>query len=112
MLLQVPAEVQQRFGQQAAVFEQRRDQQAPDASIAIEERVDGFKLGVRQRNPHQRRERARLVVNELLKIAQQAGYPIRRRRHKSGVARTGATDPVLRTPQFPGLLASSAHAIQ
>ena len=95
------------------MLHQRRNQQAPDATIAIEKRVDGFELGMHQCNLHQRRQgRGRVVMNEALDIGQQIRHPLRRRRHKRGVAGPRAANPVLRTTQFAGLLAAAANAVE
>jgi hypothetical protein len=97
------------------MLHQRRNQQAPDTAIAIKKRVDGFKLGMHQRNFHQRRQGRggdRVVMNEALDIGQQIRHPLCRRRHKRRVARPRAANPVLRTTQLAGLLAIAASAVE
>ena len=49
-LLERQAEVEQRLIEQLPVFDEQRDQQAPDASVTVEKRVDRLELHVRQ--PH------------------------------------------------------------
>ena len=74
--LEEEAEVQQRMRQQLPVLEQQRDQQTADAAVAIEIRVDGLELHVREADAHQRRK---LVVGMevLLEVAQQPGQLLR-----------------------------------
>ncbi len=50
------AEVEQRAGEQAPVFEQEGDEQAPDASIAVEVGVNRFKLDVDESGADEGRE--------------------------------------------------------
>ncbi|MNV53470.1 hypothetical protein D3C71_1456220 [compost metagenome] len=78
------------------MLQQCGNQQAANAAIAVKKRVNGFKLRVHQRNLDQRRQGAVGLVNELLHIAQQRCHTLGRRRHKHGIARLGATNPVLR----------------
>ena len=54
MLLEVQADIQQRLPQQSVVGELKRDQQATDASVAIEKWVDRLELDVRECRLHER----------------------------------------------------------
>jgi hypothetical protein len=51
MLLQVEAQVEERLAQDPAVTEQQGDQEPAHPSVAVEERVDGLELDVRQSRP-------------------------------------------------------------
>jgi hypothetical protein len=50
VLLEVEAEIKHRFAQRAFRAEQKGDEQPAQASIAVEKRMNGFKLDVRHDN--------------------------------------------------------------
>ena len=94
------------------MLEQRRDQQSADAAVAVQEGVERLELHVHQRHAHEGRQRRRRVVDVALQIGQQPGQVVRRRGHKHRAARPCAAHPVLRTPQFPRLLAGAPGAVE
>lgn len=112
VLLQVAAEVHQRLGQQVPVFQQRGNQQAPDAPVAIQKWMGGLELRVDECDLGQRRKIIRRFVDKPLQIGQQFRHTFRWWRNEHCIAEPRATDPVLRTPQFAGLLARAAHTIE
>ena len=112
MLLEVTAQVHQRLPQQRPVLHECGDQQSPDASVAIQEGVDGFELGVDQRDPDQRRQVGVGGMDEALQVRQQTGHLLRRWRHEGGIARSRAANPVLRATQFAGQLAGTSRPIE
>src|SRR6516162_7481445 len=52
MALEEETQVEQWCREQLPVLEQKRDQQTPNAPIAVEVRVDGLELDVRQADSH------------------------------------------------------------
>jgi hypothetical protein len=59
--------------------------------------MNGLELGMGETCSDKRRQGV-LRIEIGLELAQQLCYPVRRRWNEAGVARTGATDPVLRLP--------------
>src|SRR5205807_4929523 len=102
--LEEKAQVQQRLGEQLPVLQQERDEQATDAAVAVEKRVDGLELDVHERGADERRQVV-VAVDVLLKIAEKTCQLLGRRRDENGVARTSAADPVLAASQLARLLA-------
>src|SRR2546427_2312040 len=81
------------------------DQQAADAAVPIEKRVDRFKLNVRQSGFHQRGIGCVLVMDEALQRCHAVFDMGRRRRDEVSIAWTRAADPILRATEFAkGLL--------
>ena len=72
MLLEIEAEVEKRLREHAAVVEQQGDQQPADATVSVQERMDGLELHMGQRSLHQGRVRGALVVNESLERRMQS----------------------------------------
>lgn len=102
MLLEEEAQIQQRFFQYLVVAEDERDQQPPHASVAVQEWVDGFELGMGKTGLEQWRNR--LVVEEFFQFAKTGQHFMGGRRHKSGIARHGAADPVLGRAELSWIL--------
>src|SRR5665213_1431974 len=69
--------------------------------------MNSLELRMREPRLHQQRHRLRRV-QELLEIIQARHQRVRRRRHKPGIARTTASDPVLRMSEITRSLVSSA----
>ena len=63
------AQVEQRSAEDAALAEQKSDEQPADATVAIEKRVDGFKLRVDEAEVHERWQRIG-VVQKLFQVAE------------------------------------------
>ena len=95
MLQKVLAQVQERMRQFAAFTEVERDEQTSDASVAVKERMDGFKLPVEEGDVEQGRQRV-LFVQELLPTGEQLPQFPGRRRDVAAGSRGAAwrTDPV------------------
>lgn len=68
MLLEVEAEIKQRLSQHAFVVQDQGDQQSADAPVAIEKRMDGLELHVRQGGFGERGERYALIVQVPLEV--------------------------------------------
>jgi hypothetical protein len=111
MLLEVVREVQHGLVQHAALGEQERDQQPPDAAVAVEERVNRLELDVGQRDLDERWQVV-VAMEELLQLAERRGHHMVRGRHERRVVQpcAGGTDPVLAGSQFAGLQTTAAHA--
>ena len=87
------------------------DEEPSHAPVAIQKRVDGFELHVRERRLDERPRGVRRVQVALQRA--HAGFDfLRRRGHELGVARPGAAEPVLAGAKFAGLLGRAAPARQ
>src|SRR6185437_12477622 len=73
VLLEVQAQVEQWLAQQSVVGELQRDEQAADASVAIEKRVNRLELHVRERRLGKRWRYLWAIVQEALEIFQAVG---------------------------------------
>src|SRR5437588_2499008 len=102
------AEVEQRQPQRTAMHEQERDQEAADTAIAVEERVDGLELGMRERTVDQVRQPA-VIVHELLEGFQRDLHSWWRGRHEACGLRAVAADPVLGAAKLPRRSLRSTH---
>jgi len=91
------------------VLHQQRDQQSPDAAVAIEERVYRLELDMGQPGPHQGGQRIG-AVDPALKRCERLRHQTRWRWHEQGVAGAGAANPVLGGPDFPRPFLSPPHA--
>jgi hypothetical protein len=110
VLLEIQAQVEQRLLQHSGVMQQKRDQQPPDTTVSVQERVDRFELHVSQRSRYEHGIlRARLVKGALERRHQLIDQR-RRRRYEVRVPRPGPADPVLRSSELAGLLLASAPA--
>ena len=103
------AEVEQWLFEQAPVLDEQRDQQPPNAAVAVQERVDGLELHVREPSAHQRRQVA-VGMPPPLQRRQRGRNVLGRRRNEAGGTRTPAADPVLRPPNLPRQLVAAADA--
>jgi len=108
--LEKVGQIKRWFGQQAVADHVQWNQQASDATVAVQEGMDGFKLVVADGRAHQVRHSDRLVVPELFKVAHQFGHIFMVRRNKGGIGQAGAADPVLADTEFPRLLVFAAHS--
>jgi len=68
--LEEKAQVKQRLGEQLPVLQQERDEQATDAAVAVEKRVDSLELDVHEGGADERRQVV-AAVDVLLKIAEE-----------------------------------------
>jgi hypothetical protein len=93
------------------VTEQERDQQPPDAAIAVEERVDGLELRVRHRCVDERREL--LVMEERLQVPERFTETMRSWRNErcGRERRVTRADPVLRGAELAGLTLAPAGVL-
>jgi hypothetical protein len=73
------------------MLQQGGDQQAADAAIAIQEGVDGLELHMHQRDPHQRGQCWRRVMDEPFQVRQQGRRLVGRRRHGLAVRRRSSS---------------------
>src|SRR5689334_16155987 len=113
MELEIMTQIQQRKFQDTALAEQERNQQPSDASVPVEERVDRFKLAVRQPADHQRRKSGALM-EELLKVIERVMHLVNRRRHERSRRQRaiGRANPVLATAEFSGRAVGTAHPFE
>src|ERR1700722_11533611 len=81
--------------------EHQCDEKAPDPAIAVEKRMDGFELHMRQGCFDDRIDR---LMQVLLEIAEACIQMRRRWWHERCVSGTRAPDPVLGATEFAGLL--------
>ena len=65
MSLQVVRQVENGLCQYAPLTEEERDQEPPDAAVAVKKRVNGLELGVGQPNLHQQRQSGIVVQKSL-----------------------------------------------
>ena len=84
-------QIQHRALQYSPADEVQGDQQAPHPAVAVQERVDGFKLIVHQGDFQQLGEILRVVVHEPLDIGYRLGDGGMHRRHEN---RIGGFQPV------------------
>jgi hypothetical protein len=99
--LEVQAQVEQRPRQYACLrAEQERDEQAAEAAVTVEERMDRLELRVRQRRLQEDRRLRRLIVEEALEVAHRRNDVAWRRRNEARVAGPRAADPVLRRAEL------------
>ena len=95
VLLEEEAQVEERFAEQLPVLEQERDEEPPDAAVAVEVGVDCLELRVAEPCPDECRQFAALIVDEALEAGQEFAHRVRRRGDVGRVAGTGAANPVL-----------------
>ena len=110
MGLEKKAQIQQRLAQGFFLAEQQRNQKPPQPAVAVEKRMDRFKLNVDQSQLHQQRQRFAVVVQELLERIETLHQPVRWRRNERRITRPRAADPVLRAPEFTRSLVRSTAA--
>ncbi len=88
------------------------DQQPAHSSVAVQERVDRFKLDVHQSGLDERRIGVTLVMQELFQRRHAIGHPVGRRGDEMGVSRARPADPVLGAPKLAGGFLFAAPAFQ
>src|SRR4051812_33066062 len=86
------------------------DQQSPDTTIAVEERVDRFELHVRNGGHHHHGIRRCRVVERTLQPRHQVLDKRGRWRYEVRVAWPGAADPVLGSSELTRLFFAAATA--
>ena len=91
-----------------SLLEQERDEQPPDAAIAVEVRVNRFELDVQEPGAHERRVGV-FGVHVLLEGGKHLGERVRWRGHIDRVARSRSADPVLAPSNLPGQLVRAAY---
>src|SRR5208337_2657071 len=99
------AQIKERALEDTPLAEQKCNEQPAHTPIAVEERMNGFKLCVRQPAVDQHRQRGR-VVKEVFKIIERLMHLVDWRRHEGGSLQGAVlrTNPVL----APSKLARSA----
>jgi hypothetical protein len=100
MRLEVPAQVEQRLLEHAALAEQKREQEPPHPSVAVEKRVNGLELHMHQSEFDQQRQP--VVIEVLLEAVQALQHGIGGRRDEKCIPRTGSSNPVLAAAKFAG----------
>jgi hypothetical protein len=106
-------QVQQRARQGLLLAQDERDQQASDAAIAIEKRVDGFKLGMGQAAANQQRHGGFAFVQEFFERAQGVHQLVRRWRYERRVGQCAAcrANPVLGGAEFARWFFPAPHVL-
>ena len=110
MCFEKKTQIQQRLPQRFFLAKQQCDQQPAKPAVAVEKRMDRFKLHVNQPQLNQQRQRFAFVVQELLKRIETLHQSIRWRRNERRISRSRAADPVLRSPEFSRGLVRSTTA--
>ena len=108
MLLEVKAQVEERFTKHSVFAEEEGDHEPAKTSVAVEERMDGFKLHMCQRGLQQHGGLFRFVVQEEFKAPHAFHDLFRRRWHEDGVAWPSAADPVLAFAEMAGHFAAAS----
>src|SRR5262249_46853900 len=111
--LEIVREVEHRLVQHAALAQQEGDQQAPDAAVAVEERVNGLELRVRKADLDQQWQ-ITLRVGKCLEIGERLRDDIRGGRNEGGFVQsaTARADPVLSAAQLTGRQSRAADAVE
>src|SRR5690606_21933187 len=109
--LQIEAEVQEWPPQGSMDAKVQRHQQAPDAAITVEERMDRLELHVKQPGLDEGRKPRLIFMHEGFECGE-AGIEFRyRRRDEQRVRWASAADPVLRAPELAAALRAAATAL-
>ncbi len=90
MTLEVVGQVEDRLLQRAALAQQKRDEEPTDAAVAVEKRMDGLELRMRQTDLHEQRQVV-LLVKKRLECAE-------RRRHLRGRRRNDVASASVQPP--------------
>src|SRR5690606_32015413 len=85
VLLEVMREIQHRLAEHPALAQQKRDEQPPCATVALEEGMDRLELRMGQADLHQQRKLV-LLMQESLERPERGGYLIRHQARTPDVA--------------------------
>src|SRR5437764_517556 len=98
---EVVAEVEQRAMEHAAMHEQERDQQSPDAPVPVHEGMDGLELGVRETDVDQR-GKVVVLMQEALEVIERLMHGWDGRGHESRALdrRALRPNPILVAPEL------------
>src|SRR5579885_517955 len=105
--------IEQRPFQDLLFAQQKGDQQAPDSSVSVEERMNGLEL--RMSDPHlDERRHWMFLVQELLKVVERLSHLMWRRRRISRVCqrRTGRVNAVLRMSKLARITLGTSDALR
>src|SRR5262245_42432358 len=113
MSLEVVREVQDRLGESTPFAEEKRDEQATDASVAVKKRMHCLELRVGDSYLEEQRDVV-ILVQECLEVSKSPGHLLWRRRNKRGVCerRASRSNPVLSPSQFTGRQMRSPHPVE
>ncbi len=112
MGFEVKTQVEKGLAQYTLHTQKERNKQAPDPAVAIQKRVNRFKLNMQEGGLDQRRQVRSVLMHETLEGVEHACKLAHWRRYIQGVAGTRAADPVLRPPELSWILAGTAPALQ
>ena len=104
------ADVKEWTVQKVPVFRKQRNHQSTHTPVAVEKRVDGFKLDVGQPGFYKRRQLI-IRMNPFVERSKQLPNGIRGRRNEFGIAWTRSADPVLGSSNSTRLLFLSSHTL-
>ena len=112
MGLQIEAEIEERLPQDVVDAQIQRHQEAADAAVAVQERMQGLELNMEQARLDQGRQARGVLVHEALEGVEASLQLRHGRRYEESVSRPGPTDPVLRAAEFARVLGCAAPALQ
>ena len=105
---EVEGKIEQRLCKQTTVVQEQGDEEAAEAAIAIEKRMNGLELHMGERGFDQHGQAGGFVVEEGFERGH-AGLDLwRRGRNEAGVTRAGASDPILAAAKLSGLFVAAS----
>ena len=89
------------------MVEQQGNEQATEATVAVEKRMDGLKLHMGQSGFEQDGQTSVILVEEGFQCGHAGFDRLRRWWHKTGIPWPGASDPILASAKLAGLLVAT-----
>jgi hypothetical protein len=108
--LEIEAEIEEGIAQHALLTQEQRDEQSPEATVAVEKGVDAFELDMGETGLHEHGDAGSFCVQEALEIAHAGRDLLRRWGDERGIARPRAADPVLAAAKLARVLPFAASA--
>ena len=102
IVFEVQAEVQKRFPEEPGVAQHESDQEAAQATVAVEEGVNGLELNMRQASLDENGKTVVGGMDEPFQVGHALLDVVGWRRNEGRIAGTRAADPVLGSPEFAG----------
>jgi len=109
--LEIVRKIQGRLNQKLLRRQIQRDHQSPQPPVAVQERVDGFKLIVSDGDPDQGRDYHLFAMQEFFEIPHQVRNMVMVRRNEGGIFQAD-TDPVLADAKLARPLGLAFYALQ
>ena len=101
-MFEIQAEVQKRLPEEPGVAQHQGDQQSSQAAVAVQERVNGLELNMRQAGLDENGKSVVGGVDEPFQVGHALLDVVGWRRNEGRIAGTRAADPVLGSPEFTG----------